>query len=137
MILKLKFNFFAASEVLKPINLWFQPMPYVSWFYWLYSGYFQQFGKGIYFADMSSKSANYCFATHSRNTGLLMLCEVFWAFIFLVDYVSYSFDRLLCFYYIYIVSLVVRIRFERFCWMDGIVLNLLLLDYHYLIFGLW
>uniref|UniRef100_UPI001ED80A29 poly [ADP-ribose] polymerase 2 n=1 Tax=Scatophagus argus TaxID=75038 RepID=UPI001ED80A29 len=34
------------------------------------------FGKGIYFADMSSKSANYCFASQSNNTGLLLLCEV-------------------------------------------------------------
>jgi len=34
------------------------------------------FGKGIYFADMVSKSANYC-CTHSVNpTGLLLLCEV-------------------------------------------------------------
>jgi len=34
------------------------------------------FGKGIYFADMVSKSANYC-CTHSMNpTGLLLLCEV-------------------------------------------------------------
>lgn len=34
------------------------------------------FGKGIYFADMVSKSANYC-CTHSGNpTGLLLLCEV-------------------------------------------------------------
>lgn len=34
------------------------------------------FGKGIYFADMVSKSANYC-CTHSQNpTGLLLLCEV-------------------------------------------------------------
>lgn len=34
------------------------------------------FGKGIYFADMSSKSANYCFANQSNNVGLLLLCEV-------------------------------------------------------------
>ncbi|XP_034642771.1 poly [ADP-ribose] polymerase 2 isoform X5 [Trachemys scripta elegans] len=34
------------------------------------------FGKGIYFADMSSKSANYCFASHQRDVGLLLLCEV-------------------------------------------------------------
>ncbi|XP_038070254.1 poly [ADP-ribose] polymerase 2-like [Patiria miniata] len=34
------------------------------------------FGKGVYFADMSSKSANYCFATRSKNDGLLMLCQV-------------------------------------------------------------
>lgn len=33
------------------------------------------FGKGIYFADMVSKSANYCFTSKQSNTGLLMLCE--------------------------------------------------------------
>lgn len=34
------------------------------------------FGKGIYFADVVSKSANYCFASRDRNTALLLLCEV-------------------------------------------------------------
>ncbi|KAM9646392.1 poly [ADP-ribose] polymerase 2 isoform 1-T1 [Trichechus inunguis] len=34
------------------------------------------FGKGIYFADMSSKSANYCFASRLNDTGLLLLSEV-------------------------------------------------------------
>ncbi|KAM6498329.1 Poly(ADP-ribose) polymerase catalytic domain containing protein [Amanita muscaria] len=34
------------------------------------------FGKGVYFADMMSKSANYCYAHMSNNTGLLLLCEV-------------------------------------------------------------
>ncbi|CAH1779148.1 unnamed protein product [Owenia fusiformis] len=34
------------------------------------------FGKGVYFADMSSKSANYCFATRAKNVGYLLLCEV-------------------------------------------------------------
>lgn len=34
------------------------------------------FGKGCYFADMASKSANYCFATPSKPHGLLLLCEV-------------------------------------------------------------
>ena len=34
------------------------------------------FGKGIYFADMVSKSANYCFTSSSDDTGLLLLCEV-------------------------------------------------------------
>ncbi|KAE8290598.1 Poly [ADP-ribose] polymerase 2 [Larimichthys crocea] len=34
------------------------------------------FGKGIYFADMSSKSANYCFANQNSQVGLLLLCEV-------------------------------------------------------------
>lgn len=34
------------------------------------------FGKGVYFADMVSKSANYCRTTPSNNVGLMMLCEV-------------------------------------------------------------
>jgi poly [ADP-ribose] polymerase len=34
------------------------------------------FGKGVYFADMSSKSANYCYPYNSNNTGILLLCEV-------------------------------------------------------------
>ncbi|KAK3890663.1 hypothetical protein Pcinc_005397 [Petrolisthes cinctipes] len=34
------------------------------------------FGKGIYFADMASKSANYCWATQRNNVGFLLLCEV-------------------------------------------------------------
>lgn len=34
------------------------------------------FGKGIYFADMVSKSANYCATSRTNNTGLMLLCEV-------------------------------------------------------------
>ncbi|KAL9650365.1 hypothetical protein ABK040_016432 [Willaertia magna] len=34
------------------------------------------FGKGIYFADMSSKSANYCRTSLEANVGVLLLCEV-------------------------------------------------------------
>ncbi|CAH8655349.1 unnamed protein product [Dicrocoelium dendriticum] len=34
------------------------------------------FGKGIYFADSASKSANYCFMSQSQPEGLLLLCEV-------------------------------------------------------------
>lgn len=34
------------------------------------------FGKGIYFADSVSKSANYCMTTSTNNVGLLLLCEV-------------------------------------------------------------
>jgi len=34
------------------------------------------FGKGVYFADMVSKSANYCFAHLSNQVGVLALCEV-------------------------------------------------------------
>jgi hypothetical protein len=33
------------------------------------------FGKGIYLADMSSKSANYCCSYQSGGTALLLLCE--------------------------------------------------------------
>ena len=31
---------------------------------------------GIYFADMVSKSANYCCTSRTNNTGLLLLCDV-------------------------------------------------------------
>ena len=34
------------------------------------------FGKGVYFADHMSKSANYCYAYLSQGTGLLLLAEV-------------------------------------------------------------
>eukprot|EP00760_Papus_ankaliazontas_P030366 PhM_4_TR4793/c0_g1_i1/m.47729/K10798/PARP; poly [ADP-ribose] polymerase len=34
------------------------------------------FGKGVYFADMSSKSANYCFTTSEATTGMMLLSEV-------------------------------------------------------------
>ncbi|GFU18581.1 poly polymerase 2 [Nephila pilipes] len=34
------------------------------------------FGKGLYFADISSKSANYCLPTKKNNQGLLLLCKV-------------------------------------------------------------
>ncbi|KAI8821830.1 poly polymerase catalytic domain-containing protein [Fimicolochytrium jonesii] len=34
------------------------------------------FGKGIYFANMVSKSANYCCTSRSSPTGILLLCEV-------------------------------------------------------------
>lgn len=38
------------------------------------SGY--MFGKGVYFADCVTKSANYCYTNRSDNTGLMLLCEV-------------------------------------------------------------
>ena len=34
------------------------------------------FGKGVYFADMVSKSANYCMATRDAPTAVLLLCDV-------------------------------------------------------------
>lgn len=35
------------------------------------------FGKGVYFADMFSKSANYCCASSQLRDGVLLLCEVY------------------------------------------------------------
>eukprot|EP00966_Prymnesium_polylepis_P107566 2490230-Prymnesium_polylepis.1 len=32
--------------------------------------------QGVYFADMVTKSANYCFANRQNPTGVLMLCDV-------------------------------------------------------------
>jgi poly [ADP-ribose] polymerase len=34
------------------------------------------FGKGVYFADCVSKSANYCFTTAQNNIGCMLLCDV-------------------------------------------------------------
>lgn len=34
------------------------------------------FGKGVYFADMFSKSANYCYTSSAARNGVLLLCEV-------------------------------------------------------------
>lgn len=34
------------------------------------------FGKGVYFADMMSKSANYFYSHLSDSVGLLLLCEI-------------------------------------------------------------
>jgi hypothetical protein len=36
----------------------------------------EQFGKGVYFADMASKSANYCFSSRDNNVGIMALSEV-------------------------------------------------------------
>jgi len=38
------------------------------------SGY--MFGKGLYFADVCSKSAQYCHPTIENPEGILLLCEV-------------------------------------------------------------
>jgi hypothetical protein len=35
-----------------------------------------QFGKGVYFADLVSKSAQYCFTSKSNPVGLMLLSEV-------------------------------------------------------------
>lgn len=43
-------------------------------FFYLQTGY--MFGKGVYFADMVSKSANYCHTSQSEPVGLLLLAEV-------------------------------------------------------------
>lgn len=44
------------------------------------------FGKGVYFADMFSKSANYCCASQQASSGVLLLCEVV-----LVFYIYYKY----------------------------------------------
>lgn len=35
-----------------------------------------QFGKGIYFADLVSKSAQYCYTDRKNPVGLMLLSEV-------------------------------------------------------------
>jgi poly [ADP-ribose] polymerase len=34
------------------------------------------FGKGVYFADIMSKSGNYCHTSKINSQGLILLCEV-------------------------------------------------------------
>lgn len=56
------------------------------------------FGKGVYFADMFSKSANYCYASRAATTGVLLLCEVVLhittdaAFFFIIIISGYEFE---------------------------------------------
>ena len=52
------------------LNSFFQECPTLS------DSVFVQFGKGCYFSDSSSKSANYCYTTMNKNVGLLSLSEV-------------------------------------------------------------
>lgn len=35
-----------------------------------------QFGKGVYFADLVSKSAQYCFTDKNNPVGMMLLSEV-------------------------------------------------------------
>ena len=52
------------------------------------------FGKGVYFADMCSKSANYCFTSPDNNTGLILLCEVALGKMNKLQYSDYYADKL-------------------------------------------
>ncbi|KAK1317745.1 Poly [ADP-ribose] polymerase 2-A [Acorus calamus] len=52
------------------------------------------FGKGVYFADMFSKSANYCFASNDSRAGVLLLCEVALGDISELLHADYHADRL-------------------------------------------
>ncbi|KAH7372863.1 hypothetical protein KP509_17G025400 [Ceratopteris richardii] len=52
------------------------------------------FGKGVYFADMVSKSANYCYASSSSPLGVLMLCEVALGEMRELQYSDYHADKL-------------------------------------------
>jgi len=47
------------------------------------------FGKGIYFADMVSKSANYCGTNSQHNTGLMLLCDVALGNMYVLNLASY------------------------------------------------
>ncbi|KAB1202320.1 Poly [ADP-ribose] polymerase 2 [Morella rubra] len=52
------------------------------------------FGKGVYFADMFSKSANYCYASRDFGTGVLLLCEVALGGMAELQYAKYDADKL-------------------------------------------
>ncbi len=51
------------------------------------------FGKGIYFADMVSKSANYCFASSNSTTAFILLCCVALGTPQCLDYADYNAER--------------------------------------------
>jgi poly [ADP-ribose] polymerase len=50
------------------------------------------FGKGVYFADMVSKSANYCMASRTSTTAVLLLCEVALGEQYELTYAQYEAD---------------------------------------------
>ncbi|XP_057549192.1 poly [ADP-ribose] polymerase 2 isoform X2 [Amaranthus tricolor] len=52
------------------------------------------FGKGVYFADMFSKSANYCCSFSGAPTGVLLLCEVALGEMEELHYANYNADKL-------------------------------------------
>ncbi|XP_021906919.1 poly [ADP-ribose] polymerase 2 isoform X2 [Carica papaya] len=52
------------------------------------------FGKGVYFADMFSKSANYCYTTRSSTDGVLLLCEVALGDMAELTHADYNADKL-------------------------------------------
>ncbi|KAJ6680148.1 DNA LIGASE [Salix purpurea] len=52
------------------------------------------FGKGVYFADMFSKSANYCYANNAVPAGVLLLCEVALGDMAELSYANYDADKL-------------------------------------------
>lgn len=54
------------------------------------------FGKGVYFADMVSKSANYCGASKNDPIALILLCEVAlgdWQDRYKADYYASTMDE--------------------------------------------
>jgi len=52
------------------------------------------FGKGVYFSDCSSKSANYCYTTTDKNIGLISLSEVSLGTMHELKQADYSGDKL-------------------------------------------
>ncbi|KAJ4910229.1 Poly [ADP-ribose] polymerase 2 [Raphanus sativus] len=53
-----------------------------------------RFGKGVYFADMFSKSANYCYANSGSTDGVLLLCKVALGDLNELIYLDYEADNL-------------------------------------------
>lgn len=66
------------------------------------------FGKGIYFADMVSKSANYCCTGPTNPTGLLLLCDV------ALGEVSVFLNILYLFYIIGLFAALIRMTDKKF-----------------------
>lgn len=52
------------------------------------------FGKGVYFADMVSKSANYCYPSSKSPLGVLLLCEVALGEMVELEEADYNADKL-------------------------------------------
>lgn len=63
------------------------------------------FGKGIYFADMVSKSANYCCTGPTNPTGLLLLCDVALGEVSEQSILSHVFYAFYCFFFTNIIRL--------------------------------
>ena len=94
------------------------------------------FGKGVYFADMVSKSANYCFTNSNNNTGLLILNEVFlffYCFLFYLLLRSHAVSLIKNF-----MLIIMRISYQKAHYQRKDVVELPLLNqgFHFLLYKL-